>query len=308
MTNRVFLTMSLVALSLLNISAGDLPPITGDALYAPYSTIAGTSDYMIGRVAVSIIFPESDGSIDPPTEDWTDAEIALVLQKIENTFDWWAVREPRAHLEFIYEWEAIPVSYEPILHPYWEQSLWIPETMLINGFTNGSTYFDLVRQYNHRLLDDHDADHAFTIFIVDSSNDRDGRFENGFFAYAYVGGPFMVMTYNNNGHGPRNMDAITAHEIGHIFGALDQYYAAHQPCDRQSGCLGVENQNSQFGDCASDEPSLMRSGTLPFRRGDLDYYARGQVGWRDSDCDGVLDPVDSTIGTCHLAYLPLVRY
>lgn len=309
MTSRVLLTMALMALSVLSISASDPPPpaIIGDALYAPWSAISGTSDYMIGRVAMSIILPESNGSIDPSTEDWTDAEIALVLQEIEGAFDWWTEREPRAHLDFVYKWEVIPVSYEPILHPYHEQSLWIPEVMFAQGFTHGSTYFDLVRQYNHSLLNDHSADHSFTIFVVDSSNDRDGRFEDEFFAYAYVGGPFMVMTYNNNGYGPENMDAVAAHEIGHIFGALDQYYVARQPCNRQSGCLGVENQNSQFGDCASNEPSLMRSGTVPFKRGDLDYYARGQVGWRDGDCDGVLDPVDSSIGECYHIYLPMVN-
>lgn len=285
--------------------AGDIPPIAGDMLHAPQSAIPGTSEYMIGRVAVGVILPESDGSADPSTEDWTDDEVALVLREIEGAFAWWEAREPRAHLEFVYEWEIVPTSYEPIVHHWWEQSLWIPEAMAAQGFSGGD-YFDLVRQYNHKLLDDYDADHAFTIFVVDSSNDRDGRFEDGHFAYAFVGGPFTVMTCGNDGYGPYNMDVVAAHEIGHVFGALDQHYAAHQPCTRRSGCLGVENQNSQYGDCAMDEASLMRGGTASFGRGALDYYARGQVGWRDSDCDGVLDPVDGVAGECRRVYLPAV--
>ena len=31
-----------------------------------------TSDFMIGSVIVSVIFPESDGSIDPNLETWSD--------------------------------------------------------------------------------------------------------------------------------------------------------------------------------------------------------------------------------------------
>lgn len=30
-----------------------------------------TSEFLIGRMAVGIILPESDGSVDPSTEDWT---------------------------------------------------------------------------------------------------------------------------------------------------------------------------------------------------------------------------------------------
>lgn len=308
MTSRVLLTMSLVALSLLNISAGGPPPpIVGDALYAPQSVIPGTSEYMIGRVAVSIILLESDGGVDPSTEDWTDTEVALVLREIEDAFAWWEAREPKAHLNFVYEWEMIPTSYEPITRPQQEQNLWIREVMLQKGMTTVLPYFDQVRRYNHDLLDAHDADHAFTIFVVDSSEDRDGRFACGcYFAYAYIGGPFMVMTYDNGGYGSHNTDAVAAHEIGHVFWAIDQYYAARQVCTRRSGYLDVENQNSQFGDCAIDEPSLMRGQVWPFQMGDLDYYARGQVGWRDSDCDGILDPVDSVASECYRVYLPTV--
>lgn len=263
----------------------------------PTPDYAETSEFFIGRVAVGIVLPESDGSLDPSTEDWTEDERALVLSEITAALNWWATREPNAHLTFVYDdGTAAPVTtgYEPISRPYHDQSLWVAEVMAKKGYSS-SSYHDQVRQYNDALRETYGTDWAFTIFVVDSSNDSDNRFSNGYFAYAYLGGPFTVMTYGNNGYGPYNMDAVAAHEIGHIFLALDQYYSARQPCTRQAGYLNVENQNSQYGDCASNEPSIMRGQTWPYRDGVIDEYARGQIGWRDSDGDGILDPVDTTL-------------
>jgi hypothetical protein len=272
---------------------------------------AETSEYFIGRVAVGIILPESDGSEDASTEDWTADERALVLSEITAALDWWAEREPRANLTFVYDdgTEApITTGYEPISRRYNDQYLWISEVMGKQGYTSYS-YFDQVRHYNNDLRDRYDTDWAFTIFVVDSSNDSDNRFTDGFFAYAYLGGPFMVMTSGNNGYGPHNMDAVAAHEIGHIFLALDQYYTALQPCTRTAGYLNVENQNSQYGEggesggCASDVSSIMRGQTWPYRDSAIDTYARGQIGWRDSDGDDILDPVDTTVSVSSVNYV-----
>jgi len=256
-----------------------------------------TSEFMIGRIAVGIVLPESDGSVDETTETWTAGERSQVLSEITAALDWWAGLEPRANLTFVYDdgtAEPVGTSYEPIERAYSDQGLWISEVMAKKGF-NGSTYFDQVRGYNQALRETHNADWAFTIFIVDSSNDGDNRFADRHFAYAYLGGPFTVLTSGCDGYGINNLDAVVAHEVGHIFMALDQYSSARQPCTRRSGYLGAENQNSQYGECALNEPSVMRGQVSPFEHGDLDPYARAQIGWRDSDGDGILDPVDTTI-------------
>lgn len=271
----------------------------------PTPGYAETSEYFIGRVAVGIVLPESDGSVDASTEDWTENERALVLSEITAALDWWAAQEPNADLTFVYDdGTAAPVTtgYEPVSRSYSDQSLWIGEVMETKGYT-GTSYFGQVRAHNNDLRDEYNTDWAFTIFVVDSSNDEDNRFADGHFAYAYLGGPFTVMTYGNNGYGPENMDAVAAHEIGHIFLALDQYEAARQPCARQSGYLGVENQNSEYGDCASDEPSIMRGHVAPYSDGVIDDYARGQLGWHDSDGDGILDPVDTTLRVTSSRYV-----
>ena len=276
------------------------PPTRPQRLASPDDPTPGyaeTSEYFIGRVAVGIVLPESDGSADTSSEDWTAAEQTLVLSEITAALDWWAALEPNAHLTFVYDdGTAAPIatSYEPISRPYGDQSLWIDQVMATKGYTN-SLYFDQVRSHNNDLRDTFDTDWAFTIFVVDSSADSDGSFADDRFAYAYLGGPFLVMTYGNYNYGPENMDAVAAHEIGHIFMALDQYSAAHQPCTRKSGYLGVENHNSQYGGCASNEPSIMRGQTSPYTNGQIDTFARGQIGWRDSDGDSIPDPMDTTL-------------
>jgi hypothetical protein len=252
---------------------------------------------MIGRVAVGIILPESDGSIDPSTEDWTSQEQQKVFSEIVAAMDWWAAREPRANLTFYYDdhlTSPLSTGYEPINRSHSHQGLWIGHVMEELGYS-ASSYFTRVRDYNNTLRNQYQTDWAFTIFVVDSSNDANNKFSDGYFAYAYLGGPFMVMTYGNNGYGSGNMDAVTAHEVGHIFRALDQYHSAHQACTYRSGYLDVENQNSQYGNCSSNETSIMRGQVWPYWSGAVDYYARGQVGWWDSDGDDILDPVDTTL-------------
>jgi hypothetical protein len=269
----------------------DLSAQSGDFTPGYYQT----SDYMIGDVAVGIILPESDGSGDPSTEDWTTAERQLVYNEIVAACNWWAAREPLAHLRFFYDdhfSSPVLTRYEPINHSHGEQGLWIGDVMGKLGYS-ASSYFTRVRDYNNALRQTYGTDWAFTIFVVDSSNDSDNYFSDGYFAYAYLGGPFTVMTYGNNGYGPGNMDAVTAHEMGHIFLALDQYYSARQSCTWRSGYLSVENQNSLYGGCSSNVSSIMRGQVWPYSQGAVDQYARGQVGWWDANANGVLDPVDT---------------
>ncbi len=281
--------------------APDLPPVDElDALSVEPSIRPGyyqTSEYMTGSVAVGIVLLESDGRVDPSTENWTSDEKQLVFSKIVAALNWWVQLEPRANLSFIYDehcFEPLPTGVEPITRPYADQRYWIADAMGTLGY-NASSYFTRVRDYNNSLREIYQTDWAFTIFVVDSSADRDNCFDGGYFAYAYLGGPFLVMTYGNNGYGSQHMDATAAHEVGHIFYALDQYYGACQPCTRRSGYLYVENQNSQYGSCLSNENSIMRSLIYPFVMGAIDPYAAGQIGWRDSDGDNILDPLDTEL-------------
>jgi len=255
-----------------------------------------TSEYMIGRVAVGLVLPESDGSIDPDQSTWTAIQRQNVIDKVRAGLEWWAARQPEAHLSFVIDDHAtapITTGYEPINHPQSAEGLWIGDMLTKMGYSNG-TYFNRVRTYVNDLRTQYHTDWAFTIFVVNSSGDPDGAFSDRYFGYAYVGGPFLVMTYDNGGYGIDHMDVVAAHEVGHIFRALDQYASANMPCTAVSGYLGIENQNSQSLGCTSNLSSIMRGGIDPYTSGSLDPLAAGQIGWRDSDADGILDPIDTT--------------
>ena len=74
-------------------------------------------------------------------------------------------------------------------------------------------------------------------------------FRNKVVAYtADLFGPYSMLTYDNDGYGFANFDAVLAHEMGHVFGALDEYEppAPGYPStgDLTSGYLGVRNGNA----------------------------------------------------------------
>ncbi|MDI6792120.1 MAG: Ig-like domain-containing protein [bacterium] len=290
-------------------SSSNLGPIMGDALFHPSKLTetwsnepAGaparapgrfreTSEYMIGRIAVGIILPESNGSIDSPqTENWASAEENAVKAEIEAGLNWWVAREPTAQLEFITDFHfRAPTGYEPIQRPQSDEGLWISEVMTNLGYP-GTNYMDQVYEYNNALREEKGADWAYTIFVVDSSADGDGRFTDGYFAYAWVGGPFLMLTYDNNGYGISNMDAVCAHETGHIFYALDQYAESGCSPTENSGYLAAPNSNCANGGTSYE--CIMRGGVRPYTSGKISPSTREQIGWRDSDSDGILDIVD----------------
>ncbi|HZK16089.1 MAG TPA: hypothetical protein VFC52_05835, partial [Solirubrobacterales bacterium] len=144
------------------------------------------------------------------------------------------------------------------------------------------------------------ADWAFVLYVVDSLRDRDGAFRDGAIAYtADLYGPYMVLTYDNDGYRFRNFDAVLAHEMGHIFGALDEYAPPRPgyPSTGRltSGYLGVRNRNAVKGG-TTDLPCIMRGSqaTLDaFVLGDLCPSSVGQTGLRDSDADTHPNVVDT---------------
>ncbi len=261
---------------------------------APPSDIE-TSEYMYGDILASVILLESNGSLDASTEDWTTTEETNVDNEIANALLWWKARKPsNVNLTFwVYaNHYKIPTRYEPINRPQSDQGLWIAEAMDYLDVSSGN-YFSRARKYDDAIRDKNEMDWAFTIFVADSSNDADDEFTDGYFAYAYLGGPFLVMTYGNDGYGISNMDVVTAHEMGHVFQALDQYASSECTCTETYGFLNVANQNCE-NSCLSDVASIMRGGVTPFTNNAIDYYAKGQIGWRDLDDDSINDAIDST--------------
>jgi len=263
----------------------DIPPKHNSSITPGYYE---TSEYLIGSVAVGIIFLESNGTNDPQTENWTSIEESQVKSEIQFALDWWSGQNPSAGVSFTLELNyRVPTSYEPINHPQTDEWLWISEAMTYLGYPSGS-YFTQVRDYVNALRNSTGTNWAFAMFIVDSSNDPDGKFVDGkFFAYAYLGGPFLVMTYKNNGWGIGNMDRVSAHEMGHIFYATDEYDSVTD----YSGYLNVSDIDGS-GALMDANNWWLSTGT------------HGQIGWNDTDSDGILNIVDTFPNTTLNLYFP----
>jgi len=266
----------------------DFPDVLG-AITAP--NVYKNTYYMAGSVTVSIIFPESNGVIDPSSEDWTIAERQKVFNEIVNGLNWWTQFEPRANLSFVYDngyENVVQTSYEPITHSYPESIEWLNEIMTNKGYVDDEYVHMKVRRFDDSLRNQYGTDWAFTIFVADSSNDTDGKFSDGHFAYTVgLGSSYVMMTYDNSGYGIGNMDAVIAHEFGHEFFAFDQYFQAYKWCNLFSGYLEVTNNNSQYrrsgeDPCLSGVSSIMRGQTYPFKSNDLDIYAAGELGFKDT--------------------------
>jgi len=265
--------------------------------YNPDPGFYETSEYMIGTVAVGVILPESTGG--SSTEDWTTNEQNQVTSEITAALNWWKGQNTNAGINFLYDWNyAISTVHEPIngpsvfTDPTWEAT-WVKDVMSSMGYNSG-TEFDRVRNYINNLRTTKGTDWAFAVFVVDSSADLDGCFSDAnppasFYpcAWGYIGGPWVVMTYDNNGWGISAMDQVMAHETGHIFYAQDEYDGPTS----QSGYFGA--YESEYSGC------LMHNNFLC-----LSVGTKLQIGWRDTDTDTIEDIIDTYPSTSINAYLP----
>ena len=95
------------------------------------------------------------------------------------------------------------------------------------------------------------------------------------------------MTYDNDGWGISRMHQVLAHETGHIFWATDEYDGNNE----YSGYLNV--MDNEGSGCLMDTCALcLSSGT------------KGQIGWRDTDGDSILDIIDTNPDTNLIPYSP----
>ncbi|MFA6027580.1 MAG: FG-GAP-like repeat-containing protein [Patescibacteria group bacterium] len=273
----------------------------------PYGAeYSDTSEFMVGSVSVSIILPESNGDWDYNQENWTKEQEDLVLQEIQNGAAWWKDLNPAANLSFTFHFysgrtdERAETMYEPINRPSYTvsndgETLWIDEIMTNFGYVDGD-YTEKSRSFINDKRNNDYTNWSFVVFVVNDKDSYYQAFTDGQSAYSNYGGPYMVLTYNNNGYYIENMDSVFAHEMGHSFYALDQYPGAYKDCNARLGYLNYANQNSQYsadgGQCDSDVPSIMRTLIDSFAYNYIDEYAKGQIGWGDKNNNGVPDAVD----------------
>jgi hypothetical protein len=302
-------------------ASGAASPLPAAApLLGQLPTAAELGAFADGSVAVSVIFPQSTGV--SSTEDWSRADTmngigdrrAYLLGQVDLALAWWATYKPSSspgftsRLTFVIPPagtvgapQTVPVpGYEPVAQDSSNDLRWRGKIMSSLGFSGTelpeTAYGDAVRRANG-------TDWSFTLYCVDSLRDADGEFPDGLFAYTYdLFGPYMVLTYDNDHYGPQYFAMVMAHEMGHVFGALDEYYmppSSGYPSgsDLSSGYLWVRNANAEDSSGWAPHPCIMRAGDVGIRAyldHDLCPSSRGQVGWRDVDHDGIPNVIDTS--------------
>jgi hypothetical protein len=306
--------------------------------------------FAAGSVAVSIVFPqsaphplsaeksESWATPDPnsaydqldPAYTLLSAREGYIVAEVSKALVWWAARNPAAHLTFV-----IPVAgakgaprqldfkkgikvagktvFEPIDIPSADDQAWRHPLMRALGVRSATSADSPPPEtaYDNAVRKANGTDWAFTLYCVDSLKKSTGAFPDGAFAYTFdVFGPYAVATWDNDGYGPGLFDGVLAHEIGHVFGALDEYSppTAGYPSTGNlfSGYLWVKNRNAVSRGKTNDV-CIMRGGEegidayegVPYggravRFGGICQATRGQIGWRDANGNGIPDVVDTT--------------
>lgn len=259
------------------------------------ATDLNTSEFLAGAVSVNVILLESDGSIDIGSETWSADRENEVVARIAAGLEWVRIQEPQAKLRFVYHVFAGRVDararsgYEPIRRPAdpagsTGEDLWVRAVLGNFGYATGDR-FARSRAFAAETRRADATDWAVTVFVADSLNDTDGRFADGRFAYTWIGGPHLVMTYDNQAWGIARMDQVLRHELMHAFYAFDEYAQSSCVCSDHRGYLDGANAN-----CTACNPTA--GACVMIANGDAVCAAtRRQIGWTDLDGDGVIDVV-----------------
>jgi hypothetical protein len=241
----------------------------------------GNSDYMVGKVVFNAMFVESNGTVDPNSYTWAAADRTLIQNEIVSGLSWWSSQAQsktfRTPLTYVYKnyynWNT-KTSYEPILHPSGDDYLWITEIMGKFGYDTGDK-FARCTAFNTAKRIAYKANWSALSFIGYNPSPAASTFTNGYFAYAYLGGPYSQLLFRNDGWATTNYDVVNAHETGHLFRAQDEYYQAGY-----GGCTscavstnGVYNGNCEYCN-PNAQPCMMRGNNLA-----LCGYTPGQIGW-----------------------------
>jgi hypothetical protein len=189
-----------------------------------------TSAYLEGSVAVGIIVVQG------PTAalKFSDAELVKVVAEVQNGLGWLATVNPLAGISFSYDIQNVNVAVQPDPNAADLEALWRDPAMAALGFSgdwNGVVSYveDIRARFGTRW--------TYCGFFT--------KYPLGHFAYASIGGPRLVMDYNNDGWGPDNIDRVFAHESGHIFGCPDEYASSGCSCGGGWGRLGLANGNCE---------------------------------------------------------------
>jgi hypothetical protein len=222
------------------------------------ASAAPLSSYLEGSVAVGLIMVEGPNA----ALQFTAAERTKVVAEAQNGLSWLATSNPAADITFSYDIQIVRLGQNPDPSQSDLEAYWRDPTMAKLGY---QANFDGVYDYANAIRSRLNTRWAYVAFVT--------KYPVQYFAYAAIGGPRIVLTYDNDGWGPDNLDRVFAHESSHIFGAVDEYGSSGCDCGGSYGRFGVPNGNCDAC-AASPVDCLMRGNTFAFCR-----FTPAHVGW-----------------------------
>jgi hypothetical protein len=198
---------------------------------------APTSQRLTGSVSVGIVIVEGPKA----NLKFSQAERTKVVAEVQNGLSWLATQNPEG-LVFKYDIKVVTLTVQPgadSLSFDEKETRWRDPAMQQLGFGTGMA---ACTKYAEKIRTSLGTKWTYCAFFT--------KYPLGHFAYASIGGPRMVMAYDNDGWGPDNIDRVFAHETGHIFGAPDEYAASGCNCGGSWGFYGKANAN-----CANCAPN-----------------------------------------------------
>ncbi len=301
-----------------------------------------TAEYMLGNAVATVVFFESNGSIDLNLENWNplvrdqsgnvvlDSEgrtisasgpnlIEAAKSKVIEGLQWWEdaldsfyltnyddvdpIHSLNFTLDFEYAHNPISTGYEPISRVSQDYTRWVADFLSATGYLATGSIDTDIRTFNNAQRVKYDADWAFTIFVVNDDIDSDGLFAPG--------SQFLQAFSFSGGRflvAPAGRPASTfAHETGHIFYARDEYAGSGASYTDRRGYYNSQNWNAWDNPTPGwmQQDSLMNSGASlqrAYANHTSSTSSLAMIGWQDSDGDGVFDVLDIPLSLAGSGY------
>ncbi|HEX8681477.1 MAG TPA: hypothetical protein VF707_04135 [Ardenticatenaceae bacterium] len=257
----------------------DLPEEEGETpeSEAPFGAPPpNTSKFLIGSVAVGLILVNGP----TPALQFTGNERTKVIAEVQDGLGWLAAQEPRANITWVYDIRdvnvVVPANFQPENNSYEaKEAPWRNAAMAQLGF---SASFQGVWDYVLAIRQQYQTDWAYVAF-----------FTKGYpiHHFAYASKPRLVMDYFNGGWGPDSIAEVFTHETGHIFGCPDEYSTVTKLCQCNTQYGFLKEINGNCDQCPTPQINCL----MGANERALCNYTRIHFGWRDSDGDGILDPL-----------------
>ena len=206
-----------------------------------------TSSRLTGSIAVGIIIVEGPTAALKFSAD----ERTKVVAEVQNGLSWLGSQSSPAGITWVYDVRVVSLSVKPGADSDsadQKEARWRDPAMAQLGYGAGLAG---VQSYIEKLRSTKGTNWSYCGFFT--------KYPTYHFAYASIGGPRIVMQYDNDGWGPDNIDRVFAHETGHVFGAPDEYKASGCSCGGQWGVFNVPNANCETCAPNGGVPCIMKS-------------------------------------------------